>query len=109
MERVTLKAVYRDDVVTKFGPGVRTKIVTKEYPDVKMSSFSKGLEVWKEGDVVEITITRNGEYTNFKPGEGVSRGFGRDSNLEGRVAKIEQHLWPKEEVVEADQQDFDDF
>lgn len=114
-EQVTVKKVFRDQVNTKFGPGVKTSIFTAEYPDVRMSSFARGAESWKEGDVVSIEMTKNGEFTNFKPAGGSTRGgsAGDTSGLASRVTAIEQHLGlgePKEEVINMDQQeDFNDF
>lgn len=106
METVTIKQVFRDPVDGKFGPGTRTTIKTEEYPEVRMSSFAKGLEGWNVGDKVMIEITKNGQYTNFKPGDG-------KTNLEARVDRIEKQLGigaPEEKVIDAGQQDeFNDF
>ncbi len=108
-EQVTIKRVFRDPVNTKFGPGMRTSIYTSEYPEVRMSTFAKGIEGWKEGDKVSVDITRNGDYTNFKP---VATGK-EGSGLEARVAKIERHLGLDENgeaTIQTDQTgDFDDF
>lgn len=109
VEKVTINKVFRDPVTTKFGPGVRTSILTSEYPGTKMSSFARGTEAWKEGDTVEVDITKNGEYTNFKP-VGAQNG---PPALEGRVTRLEEHVFGKkdsEAVIQTEaQNDFDDF
>ena len=102
-ESVTIKNIFRDDVVTKFGPSIRTTIKVAEYPDVRMSSFSKGLDAWKEGDKVMVDITKNGDYMNFKPGDS-------KTNLEARVEKLEKKVFGEDkEIVPEAQNDFDDF
>ena len=109
-ESVTLKAVYRDPVKTRFGEGVRISIYTMEHPDVKMSSFAKGLEGWNAGDKVMIDIIKNGEYTNFKPADS-------KTGLEARVDRIEKHLGLGQhstkvatpDVVPEQQGEFNDF
>lgn len=106
-EQVTIREIYRDPVTTKFGPGTRTTIKVEQYPDVRMSSFSKGTESWQAGDKVMIEITKNGEYTNFKPADA-------KTNLEARVARIEKHLGldgaaQAADVVPETQEEFNDF
>lgn len=102
-EQVTLRQVFHDSVETKYGPGVRTTIKTAEYPDVRMSSFAKGLDSWHEGDKVMIEITKNGDYTNFKPADS-------KTNLEARVEKLEKKVFGEDkEIVPESQNDFDDF
>lgn len=107
VDKITIKKIFRDQVNTKFGPGVRTSIFAVEYPDVRMSSFTRGTETWKEGDKVSVEIQKNGEYTNFKP-VGTSSG-----GLEERVANIEKQLGispASEKTIDVAQQgDFEDF
>lgn len=104
-EKVTLKQVYFNDVETKFGPAVKVVIVTKEYPGVRMSSFTKGLDAWKEGDEVMVDITKNGAYSNFKPA-GMSGG--ESTSIEPRVKKLEDSVFGARTEPVA-QEDFDNF
>lgn len=43
-------------------------IYTQEYGDKALSGPINAVsEKWKEGDVVEVTVTENGKFLNFKP------------------------------------------
>jgi hypothetical protein len=97
-ETVTIKKIYRDQKQTKFGPKVMTSIYTQEHPDVRMSSFDKGLDNWKEGDKVVVTISKNGNFTNFTIKD-------TKTNLEARVEKLERAVFgSKEETKQPDVQ-----
>ncbi len=93
MEKIVVKKVYRDQLVTKYGPRTKTSIYAEGH-EGKMSTFDKN-DI-KEGDEVEITIEKNGAFTNFKMGDGVRKGFGggqtaRPSNdHEERIQKLER-------------------
>ena len=105
-ESVTITKVFRDQKETKFGPRVQTTIYTQEYPDVRISSFSKGLEAWNIGDKVMVEITKNGNFTNFKPADSAT-------SLEARVKKLEASVFGAQETAkEPDvqtQEEFDEF
>lgn len=92
MEKVTIKKIYRDIKDTKFGKKTMTSIYVTEYPDVRMSSFDKGLETWKEGDTVDVTITKNGEYTNFTS-KTASRLGAVNSDIIKRIEKLEEAVF----------------
>ena len=104
-EKITIRKIFRDPVNTKFGPGTRTSIFAVEYPDVRMSSFSKGAEGWKEGDEVMIEIKKNGEFTNYKVVDSNSKASVVDKKLEDRVTALERAVGitsaPTEPVIEA--------
>ena len=114
-ETVTLRKVFRDPVDGKFGPGIKTTIFVAEYPDVRMSSFAKGLDAWAEGDKVVVEITKKGEFTNFKPMGNTTVGQAGNAALESRVSKLEQAVFGataahKEPEVQTEVQDeFNDF
>lgn len=89
METVTIKKVYRDVKTTKYGDKTMTTIYVAEYPDVRMSSFDKGLDGLKEGDKLSVEITKNGEFTNFKTGT-------KTSDIESRLKKLEEAVFNKQ-------------
>lgn len=93
MEKVKVNKVFRDQLVTKYGPRTKTSIYADGH-EGKMSTFDRN-EI-KEGDEVEITIEKNGQFTNFKIGNGAKKpwsgGASNGSNLEGRVASLEQRV-----------------
>lgn len=117
-EKVTISRIYHDTVETKYGPKPKTSIYTLEQPEVKMSSFDKAAGAFKEGDVVEIMIEKNGQFTNFKVAGGkTSSPKTSDYDLEARVTKLEAAVFgttakEKEPVIEArgdETNDFNDF
>lgn len=85
-EQVTIKKIYKDTVKTKFGEGIKTTIYTVEYPDVKMTSFSKDVGSWKDGDKVAVFIKKNGEFTNFTPAD-------QGTQIEARVKRLEDAVF----------------
>ncbi len=89
-ENVTLRKIFRDEKETKFGKGIKTTIYTLEYPDERMSTWSKQTGGWKEGDKVSVEITRNGQFVNFKPAA-------MGSELEARVKRLEDKVFGHEE------------
>ena len=111
-ETVTIRKVFRDPVDGKFGPGVKTTIFVAEHPDVRMSSFAKGLDSWQEGDKVVVEITKKGEFTNFKPMGNTTVAQAGNSALEARVSKLEQTVFGATETnkePEVQQDEFNDF
>lgn len=89
MAEFTVSRVYHDMVETKYGTRPRTAIYTEEQPDVKMTSFDKAAGDFKEGDKVNITVEKNGQFTNFKV-NGTSTGTAPTSpDLERRVTRLE--------------------
>lgn len=117
MESVKITRVYHDKVETKYGTKDKTAIYTEQYPDVKMSSFDKAAANFKEGDTVDITVEKNGQFTNFKVGAGKGGNTSPvSSDLEARVKKLEVAVFGQEEATvevetpKADtKDDFDDF
>ncbi len=110
-EQVTIKKVYRDLKKTKFGEKMMTSIYVLEYPEVRMSSFDKGLDSWKEGDKVLVTVTKNGEFTNFS-----TKNTDSKTNLEARVLRLERQVFGEkpetakvvDEVVNIEEDDTQD-
>ncbi len=101
-EKVTIEKVFNDTVQTKYGTKPKTSIYTTEYPGVRMSSFDKGAYSWKVGDVVEITIEKNGQFVNFRVGAGAPSGTG-GSNVEARLKKLEDAVFgPRETETKED-------
>lgn len=68
MEKVTIEKIYTKERLSKDGkPFTSLAIITKEHGTRWISGFKNDItKNWKEGDVVEITITQNGEYLNFE-------------------------------------------
>lgn len=67
-EKVKLTKVFRKQKVSKNGKMYNSiSIKTDEYGDQLLGGFGNNENnKWKEGDVVEITVTKNGEYMNFE-------------------------------------------
>lgn len=68
MEKVTIEKIFTKERTSNAGkPFTSLSIITKEHGDKWIGGFkNKQTEKWKEGDVVEIKITQNGEYLNFE-------------------------------------------
>ncbi len=67
MEKLTVTRVYNDKITTKkYGIKDKISIYTSEYPETKMSSLDKSAQGIKVGDTIEVTIEKNGQFTNFK-------------------------------------------
>ena len=110
MEKVTITKVFHDLVTTKYGPRGKTAIYTQEHPDVKMTTFDKGLDGLKIGDVLEITIEKNGQFTNFKVGAGRATPTATSPDIEARLSKLEKAVFTDKDIVSTDQSDdFGDF
>jgi len=106
MEVITVRKVFRDATNTRRGPGTRTTVYATEYPDVRMSTFDNTTGV-KEGDKLNVTITKKGDFTNFKIIKGGSNGTSTNPDLEARVKKLEDAVFGK--AAAEDQQDQDEF
>lgn len=110
---VTITRVYHDMVETKYGPKPKTSIYTEEQPEVKMSSFDKGATSLKSGDKVSITIEKNGQFTNFKVGAAntnwVTKTGGDTSELEKRIARLEEAVFQDKKEVKEEEIGVDDF
>lgn len=114
--KVTISRIVRGDKDTKFGTknSVGLKIQETTISDVNGNEVEvndrwlnclydlnrqNGTEAWNDGDSVDIDVTVNGEYLNFRPSSADS--VRASNNLEERVKKIEEHLgFNKDNVVE---------
>jgi hypothetical protein len=74
MQQVTLSKVFREQKVSKTKKDkdgkdfiyTSLRILTTEYGNKWLSGFGNESNVkWKEGDIVNIEVTENGEYLNF--------------------------------------------
>lgn len=107
MEKVTVEKVYFDDQKTQYGMKKKTSIYTTEYPGLKMSCLDKAEMPIKEGEVIEITIDKNGQFTNFKMGTGEKKpynGAGRTtfgSDVESRLTALEAAVLGADKKTEA--------
>lgn len=112
MSTVTLTAVYRKNMETKYGVKPQVSIKTSEHGDKWLSTFKvAGTDSWQEGDEVNIDVQEKGDFINFSPrndGGAPSRSNTGSSPLEPRVAALERAVFgPKpettsEEVIQAD-------
>lgn len=94
MEKLTIQKIWRSDkdkqgnsYVTQDGrPYTKVALITKEYGKEYVRGFGNEKNAqWKEGDIVEVMVERNGQYLNFKmPKE-------KDVLLE-RIEKIEEEI-----------------
>lgn len=67
MPSLTIQKISRKPITTKYGETQRISILTSEYNEKWLSGFEDDLnKLWNEGDVVEATVSTNGEYLNFK-------------------------------------------
>ena len=102
--KVKIEKIYRSDkkkdgtpLVNKDGkPYEKLSIKTDQHGDKWVGGFVNiATGKWKEGDEVEIEVTQNGDWLNFKTGK--SGSFGGVSQkafdeLSQRVAQIENTL-----------------
>src|SRR3990167_3671552 len=89
-------------------PYTRLAIKTKEHGDKWLSGFeNRETANWKEGDIVDIEITPNGQYLNFKTlsqedkmWKEINRQAGEIHNLKKQMADILRNFGqvPDEEV-----------
>lgn len=104
METVRLTRVFRKEKETRYGVKPQLSIQTEQHGDDWLSTFNvRGTDAWQDGDEVQIEVTRNGDFLNFKPV--VSHVGSSNPNLEARVEKLEKAVFPakaKEEVAEND-------
>ena|SRR3990167_3202080 len=83
---ITDKDKQGNPLMGKFGPYKKIAIKTEAHSDKWLSGFiSKSTDVtnsWREGDIVNITITENGQWLNFRPATKIDV-------LEDKVKKLE--------------------
>lgn len=96
--QVTIKKIYKGEATFKDRTGqektvAKVSIQTKEHGEGNWISTlsTKGTEVWKEGDTVEIEITekeKDGKvYRNFNVPEPI------DSRIEARLKRLEKEVF----------------
>jgi hypothetical protein len=79
-------------------PYTRVSLITKEYGDKKWiggavaTAEPRGTDKWKEGDSVEVEISVNGDFTNFKLPTKSAQGEEKIKMLEGRVWQLETEM-----------------
>lgn len=104
MEKVTVRKIFSDKLVTKYGPSTKTSIYTEEHPETRMSSFDEAASSIKIGDVVEITIEQKGQFTNFKMGGGAKKAWGGSTTtgptVEARLKRLEDSVFGSKEAEE---------
>ena len=115
MEKITLTRISDTDkkkdgtiLENKYGKYYRVGLQTEEYGDVWLNGFSGQPVDWKEGDVMEVEVTReefNGtEQLKFKLPN-------KNSQTEERLKKLEDHCFgadSKEAVIDVDKDETDD-
>jgi len=94
---VTITKTYKKKIKTKRGDAMSFSIKTKEHGDKWIGGFEDDTNKnWKIGDKVEIEITENGEYTNFKiPKKKLTEDRIREivkEELDKRFTKLNEHL-----------------
>ena len=88
MEKLTLTRVYRKDKISKKNNKPYTSLGLKatEYGEDWINGFgNKDNSSWKEGDVVEVEIKKDGQYINFE----MPKSNGTSPEL---IAKVNQIL-----------------
>ena len=107
--KLTLTRVFRTKekdgkpLVSKQGkPYEKVAVKAKEFGEAWISGFgNKGNSGWKEGDVVEIELSQNGDYLNFKmPSLMVTKQEFEDLSL--RVTHIWKHVFKDSLPVDED-------
>lgn len=109
METLKLTYVNRKQVETKYGIKPQLVIKADEYGDEYLSTFNvKGTEGWEPGVEVQVEVTKNGDFFNFKP-VGVPLSTSKpSSDLEKRVEKLESAVFGQEKEASVQPQ-HDDF
>lgn len=84
----TIVSIRRKSITTKRGPAISISIKTDAHGDKWLSSFGDDVNKgWNDGDVVEIDITENGEYLNFKAVKTISKAPTKEDRIEAMVDK----------------------
>lgn len=109
MEKVKITRIYRTDkdkngnhlVSQKTGrPYSKCSIKCEQYGDKWIGGFSNQTnQSWKEGDEVEIEITQNGNYLNFKTPNKNDQLDQVINALANRVAKLEEFCYRNNTVA----------
>lgn len=98
MQKVTITRTFVSDkskdgvpFVSKMGkPYKKLAIKTTEHGDKWLSGFqNRDNENWKEGDVVDVIIEKNGEYLNFSTPKPEDKLASRLSALEVTVMNLQ--------------------
>lgn len=112
METVTIRKIFRDVKNTPRGKATLTAIYVMEYPDVRMSSFDNTDGI-KEGDKIQVVVTKKGDFTNFKLAGGKRVAASTNNELEARVKKLEDAVFGDTKTdagtAEVAQEEFEDF
>lgn len=98
MQKVTVTKVSWREVETSRGKAEKIGIQTSEHGNQWLSSFAnkyntEKLKAIKEGDTIEIKITKNGDYLNFALANATDK-------LEERVRRLEIAVGVKEEAAD---------
>lgn len=93
METVTLTRVFRKNVTTSKGAAINLSIKTKEYGDKWISGFqNESNKDWAEGQQVQVEITQNGQYLNYKTIKGAKSSQVSSTEVIYRLKRIEAML-----------------
>lgn|SRR5574343_534160 len=124
LKQITINKVYRNDskkdgtkyVDKKGKPFQMVTIMTrgKEGQDVRMSTIDYQNEYAElmDGQTIELDVTKNGEYINFKYPSEVQRLSKRVDELEKRIKDLEQSIIedsPKAESSPMKDEDYPEF
>jgi len=90
METVTLTRVFRKNVTTSKGAAINLSIKTKEHGDKWISGFqNESNKDWAEGQQVQVEITQNGQYLNYKTIKGAKSAQVSSNEVIERLKRIE--------------------
>ena len=104
MTKITLTRVWKGMKETKFGSKPSVAIKCQEHGDKWLSTFktTPAMDVWKEGDVVEVFVSEKNGFMNFDTQPNPA------SEMEERIAKLEQAVFGGGKVAKVPSIQLDD-